>query len=527
MGTQNQRFGAVGDLTAAEKKRVILQEKTDNCKSIEERRKLGQFSTPFSLAREIVSFGLNFQNSSEISFLEPAIGTGAFYSALLSEISKTKKHLVKATGIEIDKEFFDASFSLWNESNIDLLNADFTLINSENQKYNFLISNPPYVRHHFIKQEQKNHLSSIVRNETNLELSGLAGLYCYFMLLAHKWLAPDAICGWLLPSEFMDVNYGGTIKQYLLNNVHLLKIHRYNLKDCKFDDALVSSCVVWYKNEIAPDDYEIEFSYGGTHNAPLIMKTIKKSVLAAERKWTRFPEKDVRIASSISNPVPILGDFFDVKRGLATGDNNFFILTKEQIQNIGLDMSFFKSILPSPRYLKVDEVLADTCGYPQLDIQYFLLDCSLPEDEIKSNHLYLWEYLSGAQNTTAQKYLCRSRKEWYFQEKRASTPFLCSYMGRGGSKNPLPFRFILNHSDAIATNSYLMLYPKNALAAAIRLNPQITNRVWNALKGISALDFENEGRVYGGGLKKIEPKELANVACQDLTVLCADIVPEQ
>ena len=62
----------------------------------------------------------------------------------------------------------------------------------------------------------------------------------------------------------MDVNYGGKLKEYLLNKVHLLRVHRYNPENCKFDDALVSSCVVWFKNETMENNYDVEFSYGGT-----------------------------------------------------------------------------------------------------------------------------------------------------------------------------------------------------------------------------------------------------------------------
>ena len=32
--------------------------------------------------------------------------------------------------------------------------------------------------------------------------------------------------------------------------------------------------------------------------------------------------------------------------------------------------------------------------------------------------------------------------------------------------------------------------------------------------------IEEEGRVYGGGLKKIEPKELAKVSCANFIDLC-------
>ncbi len=520
MGTQNKRSGEIGDLSSTESERIQLQTAIDNRKSIEDRRRLGQFATPYELAREIISYGLTLQDEKEISFLEPAIGTGAFYSALLSECSKRSKNVKSAAGIELDDDFYAAACKLWGDTNIDLVHGDFT----ETDRFetiNFLITNPPYVRHHYIDQEQKARLSAITKNETGFSLSGLAGLYCYFILCSHKWLAPNAICGWLIPSEFMDVNYGSTLKEYLLNNVHLLRVHRYDPKSCKFDDAMVSSCVVWFKNETASGNYDIEFSYGGTHEEPEIRKSIDRNTLEKHRKWTHFPERTDVTGQPQSSYIPTLGDFFTIKRGLATGDNDFFILSKEQIDERGLDMKFFTPILPSPRHLKCDEVFSDKDGRPCLNTQYFLLSCTLSEDEVKEQYPSIWNYLSGGKDTTAQKYLCKSRKVWYFQENRSAAPFLCSYMGRGRSENIAPFRFILNHTNAIATNSYLMLYPKDLLSEAIARSPDILHRAWEILTNITASDLECEGRVYGGGLKKIEPKELAYVKCPQLAELLA------
>ena len=147
--------------------------------------------------------------------------------------------------------------------------------------------------------------------ETEIALSGLAGLYCHFILLANKWLASNAICGWLVPSEFMDVNYGSGIKDYLLNHVHLLRIHRYDPDNSMFSDALVSSCVIWFKNEVVTYDYEVAFTFSGTHEKPIQKKQVKKSELLKECKWTRFPEKEIRREKT--NGVT-LGDFFEIKR---------------------------------------------------------------------------------------------------------------------------------------------------------------------------------------------------------------------
>ncbi|MCM1232520.1 MAG: Eco57I restriction-modification methylase domain-containing protein [Ruminococcus flavefaciens] len=505
-----------------ESNRLQLQTAIDNSKSIEYRRRLGQFSTPYELAQEIISYGLTLQNEKEISFLEPAIGTGVFYSALLSECDKQFRKLKSATGIELDADFYSAAYELWGDTGIKLINGDFTETESF-ERIDFLVSNPPYVRHHYIRQEQKTKLASITRNETGLSFSKLAGLYCYFILCAHKWLAPNAICGWLIPSEFMDVNYGSILKEYLLNNVHLLRVHRYNPENCKFDDAMVSSCVVWFKNEMVAGNYSIEFSYGGTHEKSEVSRNIDKNTLEHHRKWTHFPEKENTNGRLYGSDTLTLGDFFTIKRGLATGDNDFFILSREQIDDLELDMQFFTPILPSPRHLKCDEVFSDKDGYPCLDMQYFLLSCNLPEDEVKEYYPSVWHYLNGGKDTTAQKYLCKNRKVWYFQENRSAAPFLCSYMGRGRSGHIAPFRFILNHTNAIATNSYLMLYPKAILQEAIIRTPDILYKVWDALSNITANDLESEGRVYGGGLKKIEPKELACVKCPCLAEMLVSL----
>ena len=313
----------------------------------------------------------------------------------------------------------------------------------------------------------------------------------------------------------MDVNYGKCIKEYLLKQVRLLRIHRYDPSNSQFEDALVSSCVVWFKKEKTEEDYEVEFTFGGTHQNPEIRRTVKKSVLLSEGKWTRFPEKEIR---SVNNRKR-LKDYFDIKRGLATGDNDFFIMTREQIKERNLDMSLFVPILPSPRKMRVDEVFADEENFPMIDPQLFLLKCDLPEDEVKAKYPNLWDYLRTGIETTSKKYLCKNRKEWYWQESRTATPFLCSYMGRSNGETNAPFRFILNHSNAIVTNTYLMLYPKETINERTLKDPSLIHQIWECLQSITTDDFENEGRVYGGGLRKIEPRELGNIHCKTLEML--------
>lgn len=71
--------------------RLQVQENADAEKSLAERNKLGQYATPTLLAEDILAYARTLlPKKAEISFLDPAFGTGAFYSALLNQFSHTQ-----------------------------------------------------------------------------------------------------------------------------------------------------------------------------------------------------------------------------------------------------------------------------------------------------------------------------------------------------------------------------------------------------------------------------------------------------
>lgn len=57
------------------------------------------------------------------------------------------------------------------------------------------------------------------------------------------------------------------------------------------------------------------------------------------------------------------------------------------------------------------------------------------------------------------------------------------------------------------------------LRKKIEQDSTLESKVWGCLRSIALDDFENEGRVYGGGLRKIEPRELGNIQCKELDKL--------
>lgn len=505
---------------AQENARISLQACLDAAKTPAERNRLGQFATPTFLAHEIVRVGVGFlKDNQAIRFLDPAFGTGSFFSAILDAVPRYR--ISEAKGFELDPHYGKPSRELWQNTPLDLELADFTreeAPKNNSMRFNLLVCNPPYVRHHHIVNAEKVRLQDAVEVACGIRIAGLAGLYCYFIGLSHLWMQQGAISGWLIPSEFMDVNYGRAVKRYLLEKVTLLRIHRCEPSDVQFDDALVSSAVVWFRNDPPPQAHEVEFTFGGSVSTPRITRTVKVAALRKETKWTRFPVSDVREETARSR----LSDFFTITRGIATGANKFFILTRDQIETHGLPFEIFCPILPSPRYVSFDEIQSDHNGLPILDRQSFLLDCRLPESEVKERFPKLWAYLEAGKGTVSERYLCRTRRVWYFQEERQPAPILCTYLGRCDVKSGRPFRFILNHSRAIAANVYLLLYPKATLARAISKDPSLLRQAWRILNTLCPSSMLAEGRVYGGGLHKLEPSELGNV---DATLLL-ELVPE-
>lgn len=494
--------------------RLVLQAFLDEQKTQAERNRLGQFATPTMLARDVLTYGLALiPKSMPVRFLDPAIGTGSFYAAL----QDSGRKIESARGFEIDPHYGAPAIELWKDTPLQMTLGDFThavLPSAEKDKATLLICNPPYVRHHHLEGAEKLRLHAKAKEIAHISLSGLSGLYCYFMALSHAWMAEGSVAGWLIPSEFMDVNYGRKLKEYLLNEVTLLHIHRFDPNDVQFDDALVSSAVVWFRKERPPSNHSVKFSYGGSLAAPALIKQIAVTDLKRADKWTRFPKHD---PAADHNGYRLV-DLFAIKRGLATGDNSFFIVDEERAKELALPARFLRPVLPSSRHIKDDEILADAKGIPLLPKRQFLIDCDIPETEIRRDYPSLWAYLETGLEKVAEAYLCSSRKFWYAQEKRAAAPIICTYLGRSDHARR-PFRFLLNHSRATATNVYLMLYPQPLLVAQLATYPEAIHDLWEALNAIPPETLLGNGRVYGGGLHKLEPRELANVPADELAAI--------
>ena len=100
------------NLDILENQRLAEQAECDGTKQQSERNRLGQFATPTRLATEMLKYGVGLLgNKSPIRFLDPALGTGSFFSALLRTIKSGRP--VNAVGFEIDPLYVDVSIRRW------------------------------------------------------------------------------------------------------------------------------------------------------------------------------------------------------------------------------------------------------------------------------------------------------------------------------------------------------------------------------------------------------------------------------
>jgi hypothetical protein len=512
-------------------------------KTQSERNKSGQFATPATLATDILRYARTLlEPETHITFLDPAIGTGAFISALYRIFPKNQ--VIKATGYEIDPSYANAASHLWKDFPLHIHIADFTKTSppdNENDKFNLLVCNPPSVRHHHLSKGEKQRL----QEATGIKTSELCGLYCHFLWISHRWLAENGLACWLIPGDFMSVNYGRRVREYLLSQVTLLRVHCFAPNDVQFHDALVTSSILWFKKAPPPDAHIIHFTYGGMLTRRESANAIALHALHKAKKWNSL---SIALTAQISKqpsdmhkkegdssfiadtqynigelrPKPTkkvyrMADLFDIKRGLATGANTFFLLDQQRASDYQIPEEFLIPVLPSSRYIPADEIKADHKGNLILEKTLFLLACDLLEDDSKITYPPLWKYLQvGREKGVDKTYLCSHRAPWYAQEKRSVPLFVYSYMGRQTSERCSPFRFILNRSKAIATNSYHMSYPKKLLQEAMQNDPTMLTILWDLLKNLSVEGLLLEGRTYGGGLHKMQPKELASVLVENL-----------
>src|ERR1051326_5875285 len=102
-----------------EETRLALQASLDAAKHQAERNRMGQFATVTALASDGVSHAVSLlPRHSGIHFLDPAFGTGSFFSSLLRTLPASR--IAGACAYEVDEHDGEGAVRLWHGDPIEI-----------------------------------------------------------------------------------------------------------------------------------------------------------------------------------------------------------------------------------------------------------------------------------------------------------------------------------------------------------------------------------------------------------------------
>lgn len=361
-------------------------------------------------------------------------------------------------------------------------------------EFDAIVSNPPYIRHHLLG-DAKNQYARHYDREFGVRLSRLSSGYVYFMLEAIRRLRPGGTMVFITPTEYLDTVYGRAVKKALLSATRIDDIFLFDQSESEFGATLTTSCIT-VASLSKPGNVRL-------HCAKTVGADVKSEQDSAEpqakfdssEKWSfLFGERGTDYRSAVEKAEVRLHDVARVRRGIATGNNSFFLLSEADVQSWGIEREFVVPAVGSARMLKsatLDDSMLTTIR--DRGERCWLLWCHSEREELEGTNVL--KYIEHGEATgVAERYLCKARKPWWSVEKVPAPDIIATYMNRSG------VRFIRNLAGVRVMSTFLNIYAGS----------------WDSERLIAALQSEGTtgalrsvSRVYGGGLSKIEPGDLA------------------
>lgn len=472
--------------------------------ALKHRKEFAQFFTPQPIANLMADWLLG--NKSLKTVLEPAFGLGIFSRKLL----KNKKDL-KIKGFDIDGTIFKDASHFFNAYNNVSLNLEDYMYSGWKNKYDGIICNPPYLKFHDYDNKE---ILKEVESYLKFKFNGFTNLYTLFLLKSVFQLKKGGRIAYIVPSEFLNSDYGKLVKEYLLRTKTLRHLFVIDFKENVFDDAMTTASILLLANDEHNSEIEITNIQSKSdlklieeyiHSYPNAKGefTYKPSELDPNVKWRQYYQ--VQNSVNYKNLVPF-STYAKVVRGIATGANEYFTFRKSKAE---------KYSIPN------ENLLPCICKAKDVKDNFFTIsdfENLVESDELaylfngkNSDHKKISEYIDLGENEKVnEKYLTKSRKPWYALENRPPAPIWVSVFNRKGVK------FIRNEANISNLTTFHCVYPTNSdLFSNISIDLLFAYLLTDVAKEI----FSDNRREYGNGLKKFEPNDLNKSHMLDLSKL--------
>lgn len=260
----------------------------------------------------------------------------------------------------------------------------------------------------------------------------------------------------------------------------------------------------WFLNGIHFEDApgSIEELRGMSH-----LVTLGRDELLKATKWEPLLQGRKQQSSPGWVALETLASF---RRGIATGANGFFLLSKDHLDTLGISQErCFPCVGRAKDVAGLIYRASDFATGAAEGGKLFLLNLTDPLSEAERRYVQMGE----AQSLTA-RYLLANRRPWYSMERRLIAPIWAAVFGRGDLK------FVFNEAGVRSLTNFHCIYPTSPDEMFHRALTLCLNA--GSVRQSSKL----HGRVYGGGLNKFEPNDLKSIQVPDLRAVPPALLAE-
>ncbi|TDA67452.1 MAG: SAM-dependent methyltransferase [Clostridia bacterium] len=482
-------------------------------------REKGQFWTPEWVAEAMVAYALA---GGADHIFDPAVGGGAFFLAAKVLARETGKG-IKLLGTEVDPDALrqarQSGLSEGDLSHVQI--ADFVL-DPPRGLFKAIVANPPYIRHHRVPTLVKEKLKAIGTSIVGMALDGRAGIHVYFLLRALQLLDRGGRLAFIMPADTCEGVFAPHLWNWITGRFRLEVVVTFAPEATPFPGVDTNPLIFMITNA-EPQDHFLWVKCNDANTMELkkwIMSgnkvTTNSALTVYERRLTEG------LATGLSRPPaekqaggPVLGDFARVLRGVATGANEFFFLTRQQATDLGIPDEFLVPAVGRTRDVPGHEITPETLrrleeiGRPTL---LFSPDGRAMDSFPEAVRSYLKH---GEKMGFNQRPLIATRRPWYKMERRPVPPILFAYLGRRNA------RFIRNLANVVPLTGFLCVYPNRGEAI-------FTDKLWEVLRHpVTTSNLSLVSKSYGEGAIKVEPRALERLPLPPAVVAEVGLEPVQ
>lgn len=450
------------------------------CKSVplDHRKSLCQFFTH----PRVAGFMSNWVLQSGLQDLyDPAYGLGAFRP-------KTKD--IEFSASEVDPIILGHSNKESCGESISIRQENY--LTAWGRKHGNIVCNPPYMR--FQKFLDRNSVFASFQDKLHIRLSGYTNTASAFLVKSLSELDERGRLAYIMPLEFLNTGYGAIVKKLLLKGHHLVAIVSLECERDIFPDATTSVGLVLYDSAKHYDKVNF-YSLSNiddleTFSSLQPTSAIPVEELNPEAKWLPYLQT-VKVTFDANQMVPLV-NYGRFSRGIATGANEYFVLTPSKAQSLGLHQNdYVCCISRSSQISHAMFTKRDVDDLLHKDAPLLLFSSNGSASDAAKRYIQ-----DGEAHGYHERFLTKNRNPWYKTERRNPAPLLLGVFSRGG------YKIIRNKSEALNLTCYHGFQPD--LFGIQYLEHLFLYFLSETGMEITSLSI----RKYGDSLDKFEPNDL-------------------